>query len=528
MRLGFMQKILLAFTALMFIIAILIVSNLNVSVKARNNMTVLRNSDLQIEQLSQQAYQSFIKMDEHANEWVGLGVGSDRFGDQQLYNDTFNQAQIGQLEVDSALAKLQTIVGTNQEPIVQQAMQNAQAYKTYFQQVQTLNEIDHKIAEQIQFVDSRKASNALTNSLDQLKQNAETRFNQHADQILSIAKANDLQMIVEGIAAVLLGALLTLWVWISTRPIGIIAKQAHAIASGDLTVESIVVSSKDEIGQLAASFGHMTMNLKTVLGHISNYSRQIASFSQQFALSAENATHDTLQISNALQAIAKGSEHQVRSMMETENAMKEVSVGSQRVAEHALDVSGSSVETLTQAQNGSTAIQSIISGMHGINDSVGKVDETIVNLVSHSQNIGQLIGMIKHLAVQTNLLALNASIEAARTGEHGKGFAVVAAEVRKLSAQTAEFTEKITELIDQVDTVIQIAAEAMREAMHEVESGIASVNHAGQAFHEIVRSAEGVSIDIREVAVRRLNICREKVMVSPFGLAEPNRIYCRQ
>jgi methyl-accepting chemotaxis protein len=431
---------------------------------------------------------------------VALGVGSDRFGDQKLYNDTFNQAQIGQLEVDSALAKLQSIVGPEEVPIVQQAMQHAQAYKTYFHQVQTLNEIEHKNAQQIQFVDSRKASNDLTNSLDQLKQNAETRFNRHADQIIFIAKANDLQMILEGIGAVLLGALLTLWIWISTRPINKIAKQAHAIASGDLTVESIVVRSKDEIGQLARSFGHMTVNLKTVLGHISIHSKQIAGFSQQFALSAESATQDTHAISNTLQAIAKGSEQQVRSMMETENAMKEVSVGSQRVAEHALGVSRASVDTLSQAQNGTIAIQSVVSGMHGINDSVGKVDETIVKLVSHSQAIGQLIGMIKHIAVQTNLLALNASIEAARAGEYGQGFAVVAAEVRKLSTQTAEFTEKIAELIDQVDTDAQIAAEAMREAIQVVDSGIASINHARQAFHDIVRSAEGVSVEIQEVA----------------------------
>jgi methyl-accepting chemotaxis protein len=149
------------------------------------------------------------------------------------------------------------------------------------------------------------------------------------------------------------------------------------------------------------------------------------------------------------------------------------------------------MDTLTQAQNGTTAIQSAVSGMHGINDSVGKVDETIIKLVSHSQAIGQL---------QTNLLALNASIEAARAGEHGKGFAVVAAEVRKLSTQTAEFTEKIAELIDQVDIDAQFAAAMMREAMEVVDSGIASVNHAGQAFYKIVRSAEEVSVEIQEVA----------------------------
>lgn len=496
----FIQKILLAFSVLMLIIAILIISNLNVSFKARKNMTILRNSDLQIEQLSQQAYQSFIKMDEHANEWVAHGVGKDRFGDQQLANTTFDQAKEGQLELDSTLSKLQSIVGPDLEPIVEKALQNAKTYKSYFQQVQTLNEIDHKNAEQIQFVDSRQASNELTGSLDQLKQIAESLIERHVDQILLLAKTNDLQMMLEGVAAILMWALLTLWVWRSTKPINKIAKQALAIASGDLTIERIVVRNKDEIGQLAEAFGLMTANLKTVLGHISKYSEQIAGFSQQVTSSAENASHDAYKVSNALQAIAKGSENQVQSIMETEKAMKEMAVGIHSVSDHSFGVSESSMETLTQAQHGTKAIQIAISRMNSINESVGKVMGKIIQLESHSQDIGHIIGFIKNIAAQTNLLAINAAIEASRAGEQGKGFSVVAAEVRKLSVQTAEFTREIAELINQVQTDTQITTGAMQEAIQEVESGISSVNYAGQAFHEIVKSAEKVSHKIQEVA----------------------------
>ena len=79
---------------------------------------------------------------------------------------------------------------------------------------------------------------------------------------------------------------------------------------------------------------------------------------------------------------------------------------------------------------------------------LAKTIEYIASLEKDYEKIRDIVKFIKDIASETSLLSLNASIEAARAGEKGKGFAVVADEISKLSVQTQESSQEISELVE--------------------------------------------------------------------------------
>ncbi|MDR6553050.1 HAMP domain-containing methyl-accepting chemotaxis protein [Paenibacillus qinlingensis] len=274
----------------------------------------------------------------------------------------------------------------------------------------------------------------------------------------------------------------------------------NRIANGDLTVEPIRVTNKDEIGQLVGAVNQMVNHLRHSVEQMQLASTSVAASSQQLFASAEQNTSASQHVAVSVQDFANGADTQAQSSVECGRAMEEMAAGISRIAETTSDVSELSMTATNIAEQGTHAMGRVVNKMQAVSTSVDAANQVIQELEKHSQSIGQITTLIGNIASQTNLLALNAAIEAARAGESGKGFAVVAGEVRKLSSQTDDSVREISDLISSIQRDSALAVGVMNKGRTEVQEGLHEVGIAEQAFGQIVQASQEVASKIQETA----------------------------
>jgi len=153
----------------------------------------------------------------------------------------------------------------------------------------------------------------------------------------------------------------------------------------------------------------------------------------------------------------------------------------------ASEVSGISSNMETSAMEGKRQLDCQAEVLRDIHAGMAGITGQMIPLSESAEQIQTIASLVKDIAEQTSLLALNAAIEAARAGEEGRGFAVVAGEVRKLSEQTKQSAEGVSELIATIHRQIRSMAESMPAMEGKVSHAAENMEQTNRFFDQLVR-----------------------------------------
>jgi methyl-accepting chemotaxis protein len=262
-------------------------------------------------------------------------------------------------------------------------------------------------------------------------------------------------------------------------------------AKGDLSQEVKAVSH-DEFRQLTENYNTFLAMLRKVF----------LTLRQQ----GVNIAVNSALVASKVSVSSRHAQHQRELSDEIFTGTRDSLLSLNEAAANAVSLLDTTSNNLEKAKSNIKDLNQVNSDIDEMSVKVASYAESLRDMDVRSQDIKNLVDLIKMISHRTSLLSLNASIEAARAGDAGKGFAVVAQEIRKLAEQVKDANDRISDRISGILDNIQSSSQAA-DSLHETtmvsrDALQTTCSHFGEMvgdFESNTRQIEVVTTAIRQV-----------------------------
>lgn len=452
-------------------------------------------SNASITNISERLTDPYLRFDVATFERLGISQAIKDTTNKIAIRDTFLAFERGEKTLDQSLALLETVIADSEQLIP------SSSGTALVAEAEKMVEVNRVLKELfVAFADSVVTMKAIQGQLIQ----------QHTDLVedVSASSNSSLNGVFEHLDFLVAGFFLTLITMVGlsllsstllaasvVRPINNLKRHIVDIASkGSDLKHRLDESRKDELGGLARGVNHLLTTLQDVFVEVKDVGERLSNSSALVANDArESATrmseqHDRM--SSIIDSISTIQSTVEGARQRSASAMEAADLSESRVSEVVESIS----KTIAVVKEANIELQNA-----GI--VIGRLNED-------SQNIGNILEVIRGIAEQTNLLALNAAIEAARAGDQGRGFAVVADEVRSLAQRTQSSTQEIDKVITSLQGASMLATGVLTSTTENISSTLDSSKLAGdgvQVIADCIKDIKKINTDMVEMMENQLD-----------------------
>ncbi len=282
---------------------------------------------------------------------------------------------------------------------------------------------------------------------------------------------------------------------VATLSEGVARATADQVREGERAAESMSLV-KGQLGQLGASAAGSLRTLNEAVDGSSVSFRELGKAGGDLSRNADQLVARVVEIARSIDEtlasarnVSRSTESLTDAAEETSRSMEQLARGMRLADEHLGETTALSRHVLEAAETGRAKVRETTEGLQAIHAASSGAEETIRELATHAEGIGEIVDVIDGVAEDSGLLALNAAIIAAQAGEQGRAFAVVAHEIREFAGRVRASTKQISELVHRVQKGTADACTAVARGAHSVRRGVGIAAAAGEALDAIAEAA---------------------------------------